>query len=236
MPYEALDVQHVIDTVDRLRKRIDDRFPGSGLGRLAEHLLGVTHQASQRARWIEQPIVRLRIGVWFLIASLIGAGGFLVVWLAARRTDFDLAEGVQMLDAGTSFVIVAGGGVYFLVSLERWIKRRRALQAIHELRSLAHIIDMHQLTKDPERLQTRWVITPNSPAQSMTAFELQRYLDYCSEMLSLIGKVAAIYSQPFDDETALAAVNDVETLTTGLSQKIWQKIMVLRTFESKSLV
>ena len=28
----------------------------------------------------------------------------------------------------------------------------RALKAIHELRSIAHIIDMHQLTKDPERI------------------------------------------------------------------------------------
>src|SRR5258708_24597219 len=34
------------------------------------------------------------------------------------------------------------------------IKRARALKAMHELRSLAHIIDMHQLTKDHESLFT----------------------------------------------------------------------------------
>ena len=28
---------------------------------------------------------------------------------------------------------------------------------------------------------------------------------------------------------ALAAVNEVEDLTTGLSQKIWQKLMILLT-------
>ena len=28
--------------------------------------------------------------------------------------------------------------------------RKRALAAIHELRAMAHIVDMHQLTKDPE--------------------------------------------------------------------------------------
>jgi hypothetical protein len=46
-------------------------------------------------------------------------------------------------------------------------------------------------------------------------------------MLSLIGKLAALYVQKFDDPVALAAVNDVEQLTTGLSRKIWQKIMIL---------
>ena len=63
----------------------------------------------------------------------------------------------------------------------------------------------------------------------MSRFELSRYLDYCSEMLSLTGKVAALYIQDFDDEVALAAVNEVEDLTTGLSRKIWQKLMILLT-------
>jgi hypothetical protein len=39
------------------------------------------------------------------------------------------------------------------MTIETRVKRRRALRAIHELRSIAHVIDMHQLTKDPE-----WVL------------------------------------------------------------------------------
>jgi hypothetical protein len=35
--------------------------------------------------------------------------------------------------------------------------------------------------------------------------------------------------QEFNDEVALASVNEIESLTTGLSQKIWQKIMILDT-------
>jgi hypothetical protein len=57
--------------------------------------------------------------------------------------------------------------------------------------------------------------------------DLSHYLDYCSDMLSLIGKLAALHVQKFDDPVALAAVNEVEALTTGLSAKIWQKIIVL---------
>ena len=63
----------------------------------------------------------------------------------------------------------------------------------------------------------------------MTRFELGRYLDYCSELLSLVSKIAALYVQRFDDEVVLGAVNEVETLTNGLSRKIWQKIMILDT-------
>ena len=61
----------------------------------------------------------------------------------------------------------------------------------------------------------------------MNRFELSRYLDYCSEALSLTGKVAALYMKGFDDPVALQAVNEVESLTTGLSRKIWQKLTIL---------
>lgn len=46
-------------------------------------------------------------------------------------------------------------------------------------------------------------------------------------MLSLIGKIAALYIQRFDDSIAVAAVSEIEQLTTGLSRKIWRKIILL---------
>jgi len=61
----------------------------------------------------------------------------------------------------------------------------------------------------------------------MTRFELSRYLDYCTDLLSLTSKVAALYVQDLQDPVVLNAVNDVENLTTGLARKIWQKIMIL---------
>ena len=86
---------------------------------------------------------------------------------------------------------------------------------------------MHQLTKDPDRILHPREDTADSPRRTLTAFQLTRYLDYCSEMLSIVGKIAALYVQHFDDPVALASVNEVEDLTTGLSQKIWQKVMIL---------
>jgi hypothetical protein len=59
---------------------------------------------------------------------------------------------IQTLEAVVNLLILFGGAVWFLITLEERVKRRRTLEALHQLRSLAHVIDMHQLTKDPTTL------------------------------------------------------------------------------------
>jgi len=94
--------------------------------------------------------------------------------------------------------------VLFLANVETHIRRRRTLSAIHELRSIAHIVDMHQLTKDPDQVLAEGAATASSPHRPMTRFELSRYLDYCAELLSLTSKVAALYVQDFQDPVVQA--------------------------------
>ena len=43
---------------------------------------------------------------------------------------------------------------------------------------------------------------------------MTRYLDYCSEMLSLTSKVAALYAQAFPDPVVTDAVSDIERITS----------------------
>lgn len=115
---------------------------------------------------------------------------------------------------------------YFLVTLENRIKRHRALRSLHELRSIAHIIDMHQLTKDPERPIDVSGGDSGLPRKPRDNAELIRYLNDCSDLLALISKLAALHVQYFHDPITISAVNEVENLTNGLSRKIWQKIMI----------
>ncbi len=107
------------------------------------------------------------------------------------------------------------------------VERIERLRAPNELRSLAHVVDMHQLTKDPEQFSPEHRETASSPVRPLTRYELARYLDDCSETLSLTSKVAALWAQRFEDAVVLGAVNEVEALTTGLSSKIWQKLSIL---------
>ena len=53
----------------------------------------------------------------------------------------------------------------------------------------------------------------------MSPFELTRYLDYCSEMLSLTSKLAAVYAQNLPDPVVIDAVYDIESLTNGSESK-----------------
>ena len=138
-----------------------------------------------------------------------------------------LAELVQALESLINDVVFLGIGLVFLVGLEGRIKRRRILSALHELRSLAHIIDMHQLTKDPEHLISPDMQTPSSPARMLTHFEMSRYLDYCTELLSLSSKIAAVHLQAVNDPVVLSGVSDIEVLSSNLTNKIWQKINVI---------
>jgi hypothetical protein len=225
--YRSLDSEKILGTIGTLSKRIAERFPGSGLNRVCEELLTIAGESQTRIAWIGKPHKVLRFLTGTLVTIIIGSLFLVLASTSWPQDGFDMVVLVQVSEAGLNVFLLLSAAILFLVTAETRIKRRRALKAIHELRALAHVIDMHQLTKDPERLLARSPKTPSSPKENLSAAELGRYLDYCSEMLSLIGKLAALYVQKFDDPVALVAVNEVEDLTTGFSRKIWHKIMII---------
>lgn len=225
--FRALDAEKIIATLDRLSRRIRERFPTGSLGNVADELLQVAKKAAVRSEAISKPNLGLRLGILLLLASFAA-----LVTLTIKNLDMkvELKEAGAMLQAIESILnelVYIGAAVWFLFSLENRMKRRRALDALHELRAFAHIVDMHQLTKDPEVVLNPGKSTPSSPVRDLTPYELSRYLDYCSEMLALMGKIAALYVQRFQDAVALEAVDDIESLTTGISSKVWQKIAAL---------
>jgi hypothetical protein len=224
--FRRLDAEQIVLTVRNLHERIENRFPGSGLGTVIAELLRVAEETVGRARWIQQPNVPLRVSAVVLSVAMIAIlAGFV---LNVRKFDFtDFASSMQGLDATISSLVFIGAAILFLKSWENRIKRQRALRAVHELRALAHIVDMHQLTKDPESA-LRPLPGMLTVKRRLTSFELRRYLDYCSDAMALISKIAALYVQGFQDEVLLDAVDDVEDLTAGFSRKIWQKITILQ--------
>lgn len=228
--YYELDPDRVLATISSLSLRVGERFPDSGLSGVARELVEIGKLARARMEWIGRPIWLVR-GVTFLViaALLLGLGLMLSNLTPEQGELFKFATFVSVLESGLNDLVMLAVGIFFLVTLETRIKRNRALEAIHELRSIAHVIDMHQLTKDPDRvLRSADENTEHSPKSELTVFELRRYLDYCAELLSLVGKVASLYLRRFEDPAAIAAVNEIEDLTTGLSRKIWQKIMILQ--------
>ncbi len=136
-------------------------------------------------------------------------------------------EWVPLLESGVNDLVFAALAIWFLYSVPERLQRSGLLALLHRLRSMAHIVDMHQLTKDPERLRESFSPTPRSVPMDLSPDELEHYLDYCSEALSLIGKAAALCAEESRDPIVLDTVSTVETLTVSLERKIWQKIAVL---------
>ncbi len=230
--YHHLDASLILATLEKLHARIRARFPEAGLAKVCGELVETGRASARDAAALARPSY-----FWRVVA-----GALVVVGAAAQIASFRLlhiddrgmtaVDLLQTLEAAVNLLILFGGGVWFVLTLEERFKRRRALDALHSLRSVAHVVDMHQLTKDPAVvLDPRK--TPASPERTMSRFELTRYLDYCAEMLSLIGKLAALYGEGMRDAVVIEAVNDLENLTTGLGRKIWQKITIIGALEER---
>ena len=183
----------------------------------------------QESKKISKPNLWIRSGVIFTILSFLILLFYTVSIFDWQTRKPNLVEVIQITEALINDILLVGAALFFLISFETRTKRKLVLEALHQLRSIAHVIDMHQLTKDPTVITQLHTPTANSPERTMTAFELQRYLDYCAEMFSLIGKIAALYSERLPEPEIVSAANDIESLCTGLSQKVWQKLVFLNS-------
>ena len=216
--YTRLDEGLIITTIEDVRNRITSRFPQANLGRVCDTFLEVAKRVVATEQYLRRPNWPVRIAAGAAVAALTGVLIAVAAQAVGRSGDMSTSDIIQTVEAAVNDIVFFGIAVFFLLRIESRLKRRRALEMLHQLRSLTHIVDMHQLTKDPA------LITSGG---DMSPADLGRYLDFCSDMLSLISKVSALMVQEFSDDVVLAAVNEIETLTTGLSRKVWQKITIL---------
>ena len=231
--HRALDSGKVIDTIAMLHRRICERFPGAGLANVCDELHTIAKENSARAEEISHRNLPLRFAIFVLVAAGVAGLAWIaqLIYLFPRSAD-NVYSVLQGLEAAANLTVLLGAAVFFLFRIEERLKRRNALRALHELRSIVHVIDMHQLTKDPSLIITVAGNTASSPARVLSPFEVARYLDYCSEMVSLTSKVAVLFAQGFPDPIVTEVVSDIERVAAGLSQKIWQKIMILQSSEA----
>lgn len=234
MTYRALDADAIVATCARLSTRIDERFPQSGLSKVGQDVLAVAGDTIEGIRQIRRPNWPIRIGVVLALLSMVAVTVMLIASASAPTSRLEWFSLLPIIESAINDVIFLGIAVFFLTTLETRLKRRKALRALHQLRSLAHVIDMHQLTKDPEQLLSPAMNTASSPQRTLSRFELARYLDYCTEMLAIISKISALYVQYLDDPQVLGAVNDIQSLTTGLSSNIWQKIVLIDNVRART--
>lgn len=232
--YRALDPDKLLATIKLFRQRITKVFPGSGLSEVSGELEETAVLCFAEAEKLKRPLWGLRaavaVGVLLLVSLPLDV--FLFLHFPVRFDNLDnFSELMQATDAGFNVLVLLTGAAFFLVSVENRVKRRSALRVLHELRSLAHVVDMHQLSKDPvmdvaalddgTRLSDR-------PRAIRQAQDLWFYLSFSTDLLSVIGKLAACFAHSQTDRTVLDTVNEIETISTALSRKIWQKMSLVK--------
>lgn len=232
MALEKLESPQVHETVDRLQERIAARFPERNLVKVAVELGELVDEVAGTGPRLRRRLTVARLVSRILMVILIMAAIAVFIWaLASSLGNGSLAQPdtlLPLLDSTISDIVFAGLAVFFLYSLPDRLVRTETLRLLHRLRSMAHIIDMHQLSKDPERLRPEYQPTTASrPPLGMGPEELIHYLDYCSELLSMVGKAAALCAEESRDAVVLDTVSTIEDLTVNLSRKIWQKITIV---------
>ena len=226
-----LDAAQLLRTLQTLRLRIFERFPDSGLHNVSLQLIEVAKQSRKTVEKIGNPIWSIRLVAISTIVAMISFAAWLSLSLR-HESVLTFEDAIPIAEAGMNLLILLAIAIYWLWNSEVQMRRAKVVAAVNQLREFSHVIDMHQLTKDPDSAFLRSQPTEHSPKRKMTPYELSRYLDYCSEMLSLISKLGYLYVSKLHDAAANQSVVELESLCSGLSRKIWQKIMVIYNLAS----
>ena len=225
-----LSGSHVAATVEQVQRRIDARFGERGLTKTARDLAHLVVLVQTEA--IESHIRLRRTTLAARTASVVIVVATVLALLYSMRSAVvdglaRAADWVPLTESVINDLVFAAIAVVFLWAFPERLERRALLDLLHRLRSLTHVIDMHQLSKDPEQVSPTYVPTAQSIQHGLDADQLHHDLNYCSELLSLTAKTAALCAEHSTDGVVLETVSDVEALTTELSRQIWQKISLL---------
>ena len=235
--FRRLEPDKLLITVERLHQRITATFPERGLARVSGDLVNMARAASRRVERLQRPNWVLRVlpfvltallilAVWLFVTGLTMFDGLLSpAWRRDLQNLMDAFREIFRHAAIPATVLLPGPlllSIYaFVWTLERRWNQERTLRYLHEVRSIIHVIDMHQLTKDPNGG------VAGATAEVLHGEQLVQYLDYCSELLSLSAKVAALYAESSRDPIVIATISDLGQITANLSNKIWQKINIV---------
>ena len=167
MPFSSLNSDHIVNTLEKLADRVRERFPEASLNNVILELIELGKRDRRRSERLARPYFLLRSGtllaILFAITALVLVGRGLFNWVDVDGTQADIYTVFEGVEAGLNIVILTAVAIFTLTRVEERLKRSLALDDLHELRSIAHVIDMHQLTKDPIALLRLGPRTTASP-------------------------------------------------------------------------
>src|SRR6266404_4630465 len=112
--YRTLNPDHITQTIAQLYDRIQERFPASGLSKVAAELRQIGDEAVARTEWISKPLLPLRVGIRALVALLAAVVLVALANLNTTKMWESFADFVQAGDAGINDIVCIGIAIFFL--------------------------------------------------------------------------------------------------------------------------
>jgi hypothetical protein len=78
--------------------------------------------------------------------------------VSVNKQDLNLQNIISTSEPFLNEAVMIGAAFNFISKLENILKQKKILAALHQLSTIIHVIDMHQLTKDPTSILEK---TPN---------------------------------------------------------------------------
>lgn len=213
---DHLSAGQVRATVIALRERIAARFPDHHLIRVADQLAAMVEQVGQHTQDKHLRVARATLAARTVAAAaLLLAVCVLVLALSEVLTQRpgDVATWIPLVESVINTMVFIAIAFLFLWAFPERRERKGLLALLHQLRSVAHVLDLHHLELEQDR--------------AMPPAQLYAYLGFCTELFSLIATCGALCAERSSDSTVLQTVSDVETLTTQLSGTVFAKMELL---------
>ncbi|MCY2966867.1 MAG: hypothetical protein NT069_25090 [Planctomycetota bacterium] len=217
-----LDPSRIIQTAEKLAQRIGQSLPGTTLAGLAAEIVQIARDTDQRIRQILKPNLAIRIGSVTAIGLTLACLWYFMQDLHTRLEFRTITEFLGAANTCFNFLVALAGGLWFFVTLESRIKRKKILASIQELRELIHVIDATQLYYTPE------MYGPDSDSTKTDQRFDHTYLLDCSQLLGVISNLAALYTRGAADDSIMRAAADVEMLAAALTGKLYAKAEFVR--------
>lgn len=110
--YRQLDERQILETIARLRNRVEERFPGSGLGRITGELHALASEATELLAYLRAPNWPLRAGVALAIVAMIALLVAAALTLRVEARVDGLPEVFQLIESAINDVIFLGIAIY----------------------------------------------------------------------------------------------------------------------------
>src|SRR5688572_12813242 len=129
--YNELKLEYIIQTIRTLQQRIAERFPGSGLSKVAAELLRIAEETGPILTQKKKPHRLVQAAVVLAVVLLIAIPlGLLITARGARFEVMGWGGIFQVVESIIQDAIFLGFGVYFLITVESRLDRRVSIREL----------------------------------------------------------------------------------------------------------